>query len=389
MDPLDYPQIWQKPSYQVLLNCLRQLRLEPPSWDTSAEKYVPRGEDTCKDYDGNESSESWEAHRAQHRQAVTTYLTKIIASPLPWISCEEEREVLWEEASRRLSERCGRSAMGEMTRIWEFYASSLGEGDSTPLFSLSIREPPLTGDHLGLKTWCSSYVMAQMIPELGKKHLIHLFGPCNEKENARPTILELGSGTGLLGLAAAVFLRTHVILTDLPDILPNLAHNAQINSSLISSMGGAVSCASLPWGCEDAASRSSVGPMVPQYDAVPTPPYTQDWEKNSFSLILVADPLYDSIHPEILTKTIDAQLMLLPSARTIVTVPLRDENTRQLLSLFHAFMRSLEAPLICFEEGIAKGQDDWYTQDSSDYDEDDSTTLSVQCWWGIFKRKLI
>lgn len=54
-------------------------------------------------------------------------------------------------------------------------------------------------------------------------------------------ILELGSGTGLVGIAAAALLRAHVTLTDLPNVLPNLQFNTELNSSVISSCGGFIS----------------------------------------------------------------------------------------------------------------------------------------------------
>jgi hypothetical protein len=44
-----------------------------------------------------------------------------------------------------------------------------------------------------------------------------------------PSILELGSGTGLAGLAAAAALRLPVALTDLPEVLPALRRNADAN----------------------------------------------------------------------------------------------------------------------------------------------------------------
>lgn len=42
-------------------------------------------------------------------------------------------------------------------------------------------------------------------------------------------ILELGSGTGLAGLAAAAALRRPAVLTDLPDVLPALQRNVDAN----------------------------------------------------------------------------------------------------------------------------------------------------------------
>ena len=88
-------------------------------------------------------------------------------------------------------------AMGEITRQWPF-----NEDEASPTaFELTIREPPLTGDSLGLKTWGSSYVLAQHLPHIGSTSLFRLFD--ESLGQPPPPVLELGSGTGLLGLAAA------------------------------------------------------------------------------------------------------------------------------------------------------------------------------------------
>ena len=49
---------------------------------------------------------------------------------------DDEKEAIWEEASRRLSERCGRAGMGEITRRWPF------TGAAYPDFELNV---PSTG----------------------------------------------------------------------------------------------------------------------------------------------------------------------------------------------------------------------------------------------------
>nr|QSQ68602.1 hypothetical protein PY_023339 [Puya raimondii] len=63
-------------------------------------------------------------------------------------------------------------------------------------------------------------------------------------------ILELGSGTGLVGLAAAAALRARVVLTDLPHVLPNLRFNARANAPLLASRGAAA-VRQLRWGERD------------------------------------------------------------------------------------------------------------------------------------------
>lgn len=147
------------------------------------------------------------------------------------------------EARKKSRTETSVKAMGEITRRWPF------DGESYPPFDLVVREPPLTGDNLGLKTWGSSYVLAQMLDAIAKHSLSHLLGPASG--TPRPTVLELGSGTGLLGLAAAAIWQTRVLLSDLPEIMPNLAHNVQANQPMIAGLGGSVESGALTWGGDE------------------------------------------------------------------------------------------------------------------------------------------
>jgi len=138
-------------------------------------------------------------------------------------------------------------AMGEIIRKWPFEDERCGS------FSLTIREPPLTGDSLGLKTWGSSYVLAQLLPQFASGPLAHLLGPHDDTvTNPDPIeVLELGSGTALLGIAAACIWRANVMLTDLPNIMPNLTNNANLNRQTVELRGGHVDAAPLTWGGEE------------------------------------------------------------------------------------------------------------------------------------------
>jgi methylase of polypeptide subunit release factors len=216
---------------------------------------------------------------------------------------------------------------------------------TTPLTPLSIYEPTLTNDNLGLKTWGTALILAtHLLPRL-PAHLPHLFPPTN----APPSVLELGAGTGLLGLAAAALWGTEVMLTDLPAIVPNLARNAAANEGAIGERGGSASAEVLDW--------SSVGPG------------------GGFDIVIAADPLYAPEHAGWLAEAIDGRLGGGEGARAVVGFPLRDETTRGFGEALKLGLGERGFELV--REGEKEGFDDW---------EVNGERARVHCWWGIWAR---
>ncbi|XP_010465306.2 PREDICTED: protein N-lysine methyltransferase METTL21A-like isoform X2 [Camelina sativa] len=71
------------------------------------------------------------------------------------------------------------------------------------------------------------------------------------KKSSPLNILELGSGTGVVGIAAAVTLSANVTVTDLPHVLDNLNFNAEANAEVVARFGGEVHVEPLRWGEAD------------------------------------------------------------------------------------------------------------------------------------------
>lgn len=92
----DLPRLWQKPAYEVLLNCLKKLRVEPRVWSLQ---------------DSRAEILKEQAATAHDRREIIAFLSSIIKSGLPWLDSDDERELIWEEASKRMAERCGRTGM--------------------------------------------------------------------------------------------------------------------------------------------------------------------------------------------------------------------------------------------------------------------------------------
>lgn len=83
---LDLPQLYARPTASEILQTLQLLEIKPPSWN----------HDSCQQK--NQVSE----------EGIPKYLTGIVASKLSWVD-EDRREEIWETASKRLSERSGRT----------------------------------------------------------------------------------------------------------------------------------------------------------------------------------------------------------------------------------------------------------------------------------------
>ncbi|KIW81352.1 hypothetical protein Z517_04377 [Fonsecaea pedrosoi CBS 271.37] len=306
----DLPQLHQKPSATTLLRALDLLVAEPSSFSPFANTRRPKVSE----------------------QGVSRYLTSIVSSGLNWIGDEDQKDAIWGAASARLSERSGRSAMPAMTRSFEICTD----------LTVNLHEPTLTEDNLGLKTWTSSVLLSRRLQD------------CRRYLPTEPTrVLELGAGTGLVGISAACIWKTHVLLTDLPQILPNLRGNLEQNQELITRSGGSTESRALDW-----------------VDETDTPKRDED----KFMVIVAADSIYSPEHPKMLVNAVTRWICRSPEARFIIELPLRDgydeerQNLRSILQQ-HKFDLVLE--------GTEVGFDDWYQQDGS--------PSEVTCWWSIWR----
>ncbi|KAL3525386.1 hypothetical protein ACH5RR_013758 [Cinchona calisaya] len=113
--------------------------------------------------------------------------------------------------------------------------------------NIVIRQLPSQG--LSFQLWPAATTLVTLLDNHGiNSPLVPLF---KTQENRPLDILELGSGTGLVGIAAAALLGANVTITDLPHVLPNLHFNAEANSEVVGVNGGKVSVAALSWGDVD------------------------------------------------------------------------------------------------------------------------------------------
>ncbi|KAL4774658.1 VPS28 protein-domain-containing protein [Aspergillus nidulans var. acristatus] len=328
---LDLPQIYMKPSGTELLQTLDLLTIKPRNFGVSPHESAKR--------------------RTVESTGLTRYLTSIIASPLSWLDTDELREAIWDAAAARLSERSGRTAMPAMSRVFAVPTSSGEE------LTLTLHEPSLTADNLGMKTWVSSYLLSrrlhiildttsQLVPSTST-------GPTLDSDRTLRA-LELGAGTGLVGLSFAALRgdSAKIHLTDLPEIVPNLSYNAALNVELLNRTAATVTTGVLDW----SASPEMLPTAEEQYD-----------------LILAADPLYSPEHPRLLADTVAVWLSRGLDARVVLEMPLRDAYLPQVQELRQRLGR---LGLAVVQEGEETGYDDWETANGD--------AVAVRCWWSVW-----
>ncbi|KAI5290672.1 hypothetical protein KEM52_000386, partial [Ascosphaera acerosa] len=356
---LDLPQLYTRPSSDDLLHALRLLAVRPRDFACS----TPDGAKHGTEIDGDGDDVSGRSSLSSLPSTdVTRYLTSIVSSPLAWLASDSDREAVWDAASARLCERSGRTGMTEITRTFAIpvrrasAATERGDvrGDDEEVVELALREPAMTADNLGNKTWVSSFLLA--------RRLVDIIlppppapAPAPDSTPQRVRALELGAGTGLVGLAFAALwgnAAASVHLTDLDAIVPNIRHNVEMNAAVLASRGaGEVTADVLDW---------SVTAATDEEEGITTNESDSESPRQPFDIILVADPLYSPDHPRWLVQTIARWLARHPRARVVAEMPLRTPYLPQVAD----FRRRMAAiGLAVLREGEETGHDDWEGRD--------------------------
>nr|GEV84247.1 lactate dehydrogenase/glycoside hydrolase, family 4, C-terminal [Tanacetum cinerariifolium] len=113
---------------------------------------------------------------------------------------------------------------------------------------LTIRQLPSQG--LSFQLWPAAETFVKLFdsynPSNTDKFSVTVAKYAIQKKPIR--ILELGSGTGIVGITAAAILGAEVTVTDLPHVLPNMEYNVELNGEVMVPRGGVVCVAPLNWG---------------------------------------------------------------------------------------------------------------------------------------------
>lgn len=224
--------------------------------------------------------------------------------------------------------------------------------DSGDKIGITIAEPTgAKADNLPLSTWGASFILAEQLHKidasaaLQKNHALPSQDD-NDRSN-RPTVLEIGAGTALVGITAAILWKNDVVLTDLPKIVPGIAANISANQANLTKAGAYVQCGTLDWALPDTVTLQ--GPSG--NENTPLTP-----EEHKFPIIVAADVLYDEDHPPLLQKVVTTWLASGPESRFVQSYPLRIAYLDIIRELWQRYE---DVGLECVHEGQVTGDDSW------------------------------
>lgn len=234
-------------------------------------------------------------------------------------------------------------------------------GPNTPSLNLKISDPgELAADNLTLATWGSSQILADVL------HTLRIPPAQSSSDSTTIPVLELGAGTGLVGLTAAAVWQTESILTDLAPILPGISANVALNEELLRDHGGSARCGMLDWSVpEELKIWSTESPRA----SATTSRKVFRASVNKARVILAADTVYSEEHPELLTRTIGSWLEPGRESRLVICYPLRIGYIDHIRDLWERFE---DLGLEAIQEGREQIDASW--------DEDVPYEWSVWSW---------
>jgi len=207
------------------------------------------------------------------KRIANDWLLKVISGD--YIGNDELDDPM-DRAAQVLAHFSGRGGAGAITRTWHFeYLTRDGDKET---MDIKVHEPTFIENDLGFKTWGSAPLLARkliqdnLIPDIG---------------DAR--ILELGTGTGMVGLMCAKLGAREVYMTDYhPSVLKNVTRNVELN------------------GCQNVEVHKldffEIAGLTQRHATAPI----EAWENEQFDIVIGSDLLYEMDHalslPHVVSK---------------------------------------------------------------------------------------
>ncbi|CAF9903578.1 MAG: hypothetical protein GOMPHAMPRED_000396 [Gomphillus americanus] len=185
--------------------------------------------------------------------------------------------------------------------------------------SIRIKAPPLEAQGLHFDTWGGAFVLSNLL------HKTTLPMEAFRKNAFGVQVLELGSGTGLTGLSAAMIWSSSVLLTDFAELLQGIEKNIILNIDLLRANGGTSHCGSLDWRYPSQMTLHSFREGTPELKQTDVLPIDRSPSKaeNKIGIILATDTVYGEEQPEILTNAITTWLRHDINSRVVICYPMR------------------------------------------------------------------
>lgn len=306
-------------------------------------------------WEGECAGEDEETDDAFEAQYVRTWLHRLVQ-----YGCTHAKAAdLVDEAASVLVHLAGQAACGERWCTYYFFLTPHAPRHSDEaVASVSICDGALVGDALGIRTWGAA-------PYLTRR-LIQQYASADQHVLPR-RVLELGAGTGLVGLGLAQWLGAQradarVTLTDYDaTVLANLRRNAEASHSL-------ADVRHLDW---ETVYRD-MQTTTRCYDtwAQKTLPHESDtWSAqyggvdrhDQFDVLVAADCIYDPQHALWIHAVAERHLLrpttAYPSPQLHMLVPVRRTHLAELASVHAVFSES--SSFCIAQTHVIQGHDDF------------------------------
>ncbi|CCU98151.1 unnamed protein product [Malassezia sympodialis ATCC 42132] len=327
------PRLRAEPKLPYIVDALRKLRAV----------YAPPPASVAPAVD-EDLQNRLDAARAEptERAYVLNWLGRLVESELAWIDDTPERRAAVEDAAQILAGCTSALEAGDLLRDFCFPTPDADVPppfEGTPVLQVHMRvrdaSLPPSDQHsrqgaaeaaaaVGVQTYASSIIMSDLF--VRRPGAWHTALEPGAPRRAHFRAMELGAGTGIVGMVVARALSEGVLpvdhatvgLTDYhADVLANLQYNVKHYLGLASGRV-TIECEPLDWRamydlvCPERASGAAVPCRLPP--------------AHSYDLLLAADPVYDPMHATWLMGAISYLLVqpdVDPEARAHILLPVR------------------------------------------------------------------
>ncbi|KAJ2743524.1 hypothetical protein GGI20_003679 [Coemansia sp. BCRC 34301] len=314
---------------------------------------IQRGLSSDKKIDGGYV---WDVDDPAERRWCLQWLGRTVEwATKKWMASEsDDWERVAEMASKLTSELSGKTASGAVQRripLWRY------NGDPLLLGGIAVHEPSFVHADVGCRTWGAAVLLARRIARQAIDVSMHR------------RCIELGSGTGLLGLAVGCALQgvagASVTMTDYLPVLIQAAREGARSNGVLDS--GTVVPMRLDWFelARQSAESAVAIPTANYLDAVDRdavaagsgwegrvePTLSAEESNGAFDLVIATDVLYEIEHCRVIPLLANHLLARAESSsnsvanitpRFILTTPLRSTHWRE-VAAFEAEMAAVPA----------------------------------------------